>query len=91
MQTHISDSCGYITITHGSCFESEWARDSKDRLLYSQRYKYTLIMLGFETELQCRILAQRQTDYIQLSVCTYKKTHTLLCLSQRGPEIVHSV
>ncbi len=30
MQTHISDSYRYITVTHGSCFENEGAKNSRD-------------------------------------------------------------
>ncbi len=82
MQTHISDSYCYITITHGSCFENEGAENSRDRLLYSQQYKYTQIMLLYETVLQCHVLAQRQTGCeadsaisSYLNTCMYKK-HT---------------
>jgi len=41
MQTHISDSNCWITITHGSCFENEEATDSRERLLCALHYKYT--------------------------------------------------
>lgn len=36
MQTHVFDSCCYITITHGLCFEG--ATNPRDKELYSQLY-----------------------------------------------------
>lgn len=85
MQTHISDSHCYLTITDGSYSENEGDTNSRSRLLYSQQYKCTYIMLVYETVLQCHFLAQRQTDYAissSFNACRYKNCTSSLKLSQ---------
>lgn len=62
MQTHISDSHSYIAINRGSCFENEGAKNPRNRLLYSWRYKCMKIILIYGRVLRCQILAQRQTN-----------------------------